>query len=434
VKRERIGRARLAFDAGGILVAVLLAQAGSTACWVEQIHIEPDGWDAGEEDAGDVVETEDVAVETEVETTDVRSECGNGTVEAGEECDGDAPRSCITTCGSTGSAACGGDCRWSTTCQPPVESCNAEDDDCDTAVDEDFGCIAGDTRACSDGACAGTQSCAAPACTWGACDVGPAPVNDTCGGALDITAGGVFPGSTCGGGNDHDPAAACGAGGLGRDVWYTFTLTGREVVYLDTVDGNAWNTVLQIRWGGCPAAGTPVVCSDDACPADSGGRRSQIVEVLDAGTYFVVVDGADAAAAGAFALRFQHAGCAEARVLPGNGNYDGTTSGRGDSYVSSCGGGSAAPDVLYYFGLCGPRTVTASTCNASSGFDSVLSFSSGGCDVSHEVACNDDDPSCTFGGGRSTVTADLPQGLNFLIIDGRRAGPGGSYRVNVSGI
>jgi hypothetical protein len=376
-------------SAAAVFIAGLAAVLLASACWVEQIHIEPDGSDEGDhaeadgwlpaEDGGNEdVADEDAADEGGGEVTDVPAECGNGRLDPGEECDGDAP------------------------------------------------------RACTDGPCAGTQTCAAGTCTWGACELGPAPVNETCSGAIDVTAGGLFSGNSCGAADDDEPEASCGGSG-GRDLWYTFTLTQREVVYLDTVDGNTWDSVLQVRWGGCPLPGSPVVCSGDACPGEWGGRRSQIAEVLDPGTYLVVVDGADAAAAGPFTLRFQHAACGEASPIPGNGNYDGTTSGRTDSFASAC-GGSSAPDVLYFFGLCSARTVTATTCNAMSGFDSVLSFATGSCDAAHEIACNSDDPACGLGSGHSTVTAALPAGLNFLIVDGRRVGPGGAYRVTVSGM
>jgi len=353
-------------------------------CWVEEIHIEPDGWEGGGDDAGggeadaepeaDTPEPEDGATEEAAEV-EAGPECGNGVVEGTEECDGDPSRACV------------------------------------------------------DGTCAGTQSCVAGACVWGPCDLGPPPVNDGCAGAIDVGAGGVFGGDTCGASDDHAPVAACGGDG-GRDVWFRFTLAQREVVYLDTVDGNLWDTVLQVRWGGCPASGSPVVCGNDQCPDVSGGRRSQILETLDPGSYFVVVDGADAAAAGPFGLLFQHAACADAGTLPGNGNYDGTMTGRTDSYTSDC-GGTGMPDAAYAFGLCRPSTVTATTCNAMSGFDTVLSFAPGTCD--NGLFCNDDDDACGLGGGRSTLTADLPQGLNFLIVDSRRGSPG-AYRFTISGM
>lgn len=356
--------------APAFLAAALFVAAGVPACWVEEVHIEPDGW-----------------------TPD------------GRDADGDA---------ST------------------VERCNGRDDDGDGATDEDFECAAGAERPCAEGACAGTQTCDPSACVWTACDFGPPPAHDTCAAAIELTASGEYPGNTCAAVDDHEPPAGCAVRG-GRDVWYRFVVTERETVYADTVDGREWNTVLQLRWGDCGAGQPPVVCADDQCPAVSGGRRSQLLEVLDPGTYYLVVDGAGEDQAGPFTLRFQRAACPTApSPLLGNGNFDGTTSGSPDAWAGSC-GGESSPDVLYAFGLCESRTVTASTCSPMSGFDSVLAFLGADCSAGEELACNDDDPDCRYGTGRSTVQAALPAGLNFLVVDGRR-GTGGVYRLIVSGM
>jgi hypothetical protein len=70
-------------------------------------------------------------------------ECAPGT----GDCDGDRLNgcetvvdcaeggACATTCGSTGTQGCADVC--APTCAPPVEVCNAQDDDCDGACDED---------------------------------------------------------------------------------------------------------------------------------------------------------------------------------------------------------------------------------------------------------------------------------------------------------
>lgn len=354
-----------------VAAALVAACAASSGCWVEEVHIEPDGW------APD-----------------------------GRDADGAAD-------------------------VPPVERCNGVDDDGDGATDEDFECVAGAEDACAEGSCAGTRTCDPTSCSWGPCDFGPPPANDTCAGALELTVSGEYAGTTCAAGNDHEPPAAC-AGGGGRDVWYRFVVTERETVYLDTVDGETWNSVLQIRWGDCRGGLSPVVCADDQCPGVSGGRRSQLLEVLDPGTYHVVVDGAAAAEAGAFRLRFQRASCGDPRPLTGSGNFDGTTAGREDRWAGSC-GGESSPEVFYAFGLCEPRTVTASTCTPMSGFDSVLAFLGPACGATGELACNDDDAACRYGTGRSTVQADLPAGLNFLVVDGHR-GASGAYRLVVTGL
>ncbi len=363
--------------AGAASTAVVVAFAlVASGCWVEQVQIEPDGWipDGGRD--------------------------GDGT--GGDGTDG-----------------------------PSVELCNGLDDDGDGTTDEGFDCLAGEERPCVEGACDGVQVCDGTSCTWRACDFGPPPAHDTCAGALELSASGEYEGTTCGAADDHAPPPSC-AGGGGPDVWYRFVVTQRETVYADTVDGRTWNSVLQLRWGECSGGLPPVVCADDQCPAVSGGRRSQLLEVLDPGTYYLVVDGQAVGEAGPFRLRFQRASCGEPSTLTGNGNFDGTTAGRADEWAGSC-GGESSPDVFYAFGLCEPRTVTASTCSPMSGFDSVLAFLGSGCADTDEVACNDDDPACHYGSGRSTVTATLPAGLNFLVVDGRRSA-GGAYRLTVSGM
>ncbi|MBI5486991.1 MAG: DUF4215 domain-containing protein [Deltaproteobacteria bacterium] len=90
-------------------------------------------------------------------TSCVLASCGDGFVRAGVEvCDGDPPRSCTTSCASTGTQSCVG-CVWSA-CSPPAERCNGLDDDCDGATDNGFGigtaCDGPDSDLCPEGALA----------------------------------------------------------------------------------------------------------------------------------------------------------------------------------------------------------------------------------------------------------------------------------------
>ncbi len=65
--------------------------------------------------------------------------CGNGVLDPPEEeCEGELTQSCTTFCGSTGSQTCV-DCHW-TACALLPETCNGEDDDCDTRADNGIWC------------------------------------------------------------------------------------------------------------------------------------------------------------------------------------------------------------------------------------------------------------------------------------------------------
>ena len=69
--------------------------------------------------------------------------CGDGTVQSGigEECEPgvSGTRNCTTTCGTTGTQSCNGQCKWGP-CAPPTETCNGQDDDCDGSTD-DLSCL-----------------------------------------------------------------------------------------------------------------------------------------------------------------------------------------------------------------------------------------------------------------------------------------------------
>ncbi|MGE0792435.1 MAG: putative metal-binding motif-containing protein [Sandaracinaceae bacterium] len=69
---------------------------------------------------------------------------------------------CTTSCGSTGAGVCSDACELpdAAACTPPVETCNGVDDDCDTIPDDGFACAAGFTVPCST-TCgtAGTRVC-----------------------------------------------------------------------------------------------------------------------------------------------------------------------------------------------------------------------------------------------------------------------------------
>lgn len=64
------------------------------------------------------------------------SECGNETVEPGEDCEAGQTTPCTTECDSAGTRSCTDTCRWTESCAIPIETCNDVDDDCDGGTDE----------------------------------------------------------------------------------------------------------------------------------------------------------------------------------------------------------------------------------------------------------------------------------------------------------
>jgi len=247
--------------------------------------------------------------------------------------------------------------------------------------------------------------------------------NDQCSGAIDITSIPIILDDTTSA--TSDTGQSCEGSGA-NGVWYRFTLTQQEVVYLDTLDGNSWDSVITVKSGSC--TGPNVLCNDDSCTT----QRSQIAGVLDAGIYYILVSGFNASDYGPLVLRFNHSRCPGARLL-NQGANSGNTTGQGADTRSSCGGNSA-PDVPYYFTLCpGEHNVTLYTCGDGQDWDSVIYLRSGfgGICGSYEITCNDG--GCSGGSWRRSRIDETiwGPGLLFAIVDGI-SGANGSYTLTAS--
>jgi hypothetical protein len=241
--------------------------------------------------------------------------------------------------------------------------------------------------------------------------VSNAPANDLPAGAITLstsTTGSTVTGTTVGATNQ----AGCSSGG---DVYYRFTLTQREVVYLDTF-GTGFDTTVAFATG---ATGN-TACNDDAC----GTLQSQLVQTLSAGTYFVVVGGFGGGA-GTFTLHFQHMPTGTVRFTTltqgTNLTLTGTTSGTGE--VSSTCGAPTGPEHMFYYVTCpsyAGGALSATTCSRAS-WDTQLFFKQG----NGTELCNDD--ACSL---QSTLTGTVTSGaaLRALYIDGF-GGSSGAYSV-----
>ena len=104
----------------------------------------------------------------------------DGDTDEGFECAAGSEAPCTSTCFSAGTRVCTPQCKPGL-CQPPAESCNGADDDCDGETDEAFPCVAGAVGECTT-ACGsvGSRACG-ESCAWSAC----APPVEVCNGADD---------------------------------------------------------------------------------------------------------------------------------------------------------------------------------------------------------------------------------------------------------
>jgi hypothetical protein len=265
------------------------------------------------------------------------------------------------------------------------------------------------------------------------------PPNDACAGAIPLALGNTLQsvmGDTTLATNDN--LSCSSGGGTSPDVWYTFTLPIPHAVYLSTVDGSTWDTVIHVHSGSCTGPLTAYGCADDSnCAA--GGFRSMFVGILPAGTYYVAIDGFGSTYSGPFTLYYQADTCvaaadANTATVPidpirTDGTYTGRTTGQGNDSTGTCatGAGQIAPDVYYYVGLCPRVSTTWSTCDGATNFDTVLYARQGTCRFtgSPDLACNNDAAgpiACPYippGNYASGISFGMTgQGLYYVWVDG----------------
>jgi hypothetical protein len=257
-------------------------------------------------------------------------------------------------------------------------------------------------------------------------DPGSVPSNDSCTGAIPLSFSGTGTRTVTGSTASASNFGEGGCAAAGPDVWYSLSLRVPAVVYLDTLDGQTWDSVVEVRSGDCSTS-TLAGCGPDAC----GGLRSQWVGRLDAGMHYVLVDGRRSIDRGTFTLRYQvvTGTCAtDAVALTADGTYSGTTEGAANHSEPGCGFTWGRPDAVFAFGGCEGLSFSVTTCLPSPlPVDTVLTVFRDSCSGGIEVACNDDDPACGFSGGSTVTVSGLSNRLYFLVLDGgSRSPPGGS--------
>jgi hypothetical protein len=414
--------------------------------------------------------------------------CGDGVLQAPELCDGTCPTACpaqgcqlralsgsaatcnaqcvnggtVTGCASNdGCCPAGCNANNDNNCTPScgngiIETGELCDGNCPTACPQ-MGCqlysLAGTacTRAC---AAAGTQTqcvAAADGCCPAGCSasndadcVPTPPANDKCDKATDITAGGRF--AIDFGDATQDAKAACGA--EGPDVFFTFTVSGDEWIYLDVLDAKAIdatvNATLELYPDTCPPQVRALDCETSAAGEKRCARAPFPLLVvtpkegplggkaLPAGRYFVAVRALDKPTS--WVLDYHHVpiGCASVQLTPTATTQTevSTTCQRTDLVTPSCAPAQGVdasylvvkcPSTLLGFSTCNGGTATAASLSAVYGSE-TRAAASGRCmpSTGAEAACGapDSAAACTdtksaalinvtnLGAGLVTVTVD----------------------------
>lgn len=258
---------------------------------------------------------------------------------------------------------------------------------------------------------------------WGPC---AAPANDQCSAANNVDDVDVVPFCTAAA-TTSDPANACGGASMGKDLWYRVDPSHAGLLFIDTL-GSDFDTMLSVYLHTqtperclCPFVDDVqvIACNDDAAGWTLQSQIIVAVEEDDVGNlpcYTIRVggytdSGGVAAGAGVLNTYLVRRGdrCDVAHLLPSAIHQTVPGNTLEDSWIEFDQSSCALNDVVdewFRFEMPCDGTVTFSTCNPSTNFDTTLAiFSDCG---ETEVACNDDatDAGCQIGGlnRRSKVT------------------------------
>jgi hypothetical protein len=228
----------------------------------------------------------------------------------------------------------------------------------------------------------------------------------------------------------HDVSASCAADS-GPDVFYQFTVSKRVIVYADTF-GAGWNTVLFLLSSACKPLATATMsgdarCSDDAC----GGAESQVVALLEPGSYRLGLGGSGGAS-GAATIHFEYVLAAsgiETELPAGVSEQTGATMGQSGNVAEqspSC--VAAGPEDGFWWTTCpgdpGGKLV-ASTCGGAT-WPTLLATE---IPRARTYACAQD--SCDR---QTALTGQVPAGagLHLLLLDGQEGSAAGTYTMQVT--
>lgn len=199
---------------------------------------------------------------------------------------------------------------------------------------------------------------------------------------------GTFQGTTAKGEAEYEGEGDCDRT-RGKELVYRLELPSRKRVVLD-VESHA-DTVVYVRQGDC-GDGEQVACNDDAPTSSARQPPSHVDKVLEAGTYFVFVDGPGDG--GSFRMNVQLQDvpsladvCRQARPLTAGAQVVGSARATFDQAHASCGDEAKGRDSVYRFDLAQRSRVRLTA--HSDDYGPVVHVRRACVDPQSELACSD---------------------------------------------
>jgi len=245
--------------------------------------------------------------------------------------------------------------------------------------------------------------------------------NGTCQAPIALAAGSVT-GSTTNG--EQENSGSCDQNDS-RELVYELDAPARERVTIEVEAG--FDSVLYIRKDACTDPDAEVDCNDDA----PDRTHSKIERVLDAGKYFVFVDGY-AQDVGSFKMTVATADvlaladvCARAPLLAFGATTDGTTAAMANDAEATCGGGAEGADAPWRIEL--PARSRVRIVEHSDEVSPIVHLRRACADEQSEVACGE-----PAGQASDAVVTGLFDAGNYTVFaDAHDRDAAGSYSLQV---
>lgn len=240
-----------------------------------------------------------------------------------------------------------------------------------------------------------------------------------------------------GSGAYNPPTTSCGFTTPGQEIIYQFTptVTGNYVISQPTSFGYI-DYFYKLASSGC--SGTGWTCIDDISSSNTGNGNVNI-PLVSGTTYYIMLD-PESTTGGTvqFSLTCPtpppaNDNCANATsiTLPYNSGVVSNNGSTDDAPSSTC---ITSGSNLWYKVVGDGQEYIATTCDASTNFDTEISVFTGACGAMTEVTCNDDDATCSSSGVSSTVSWCTTSGVEYYISVGyyTTGGGFGNFRLLVN--